>query len=75
MVRRKEPVDIINGRQLEEASMWIPQEELSINEVARSESGPESQKSRGRLYLDHGCRGCWFALEVLVFTLRMSSED
>ena len=55
MVRRKASVDIISGRKVEEPSMWIPQEELSINEVARSESGPESQKSRGRLYLDHGC--------------------
>lgn len=37
MVKRKEPVDIINKKKIEEPRMWAPQEELSMNEVERSE--------------------------------------
>jgi len=52
-MRRKGPLGIINGRKVEESSMWISQE-LSLNKVERSEFGTESQRSR-RLYLDRGC--------------------
>lgn len=35
-------------RQAEEPSMWMPQEELNLNEAEKCKCGSESQRSGGR---------------------------
>lgn len=49
-MREKGTVDIINGRKVEKPGMWVPQEELSMDKVEKSECSSESQRSGRRFY-------------------------